>query len=287
MTLTIQKLDQLPSNIQVVDANGYPTTAFVFYLLKMFKKALVDNQNMSALLAEIDAIELGAGLQSGGTYSPDLTSHYLSTASSLFVADILLDMALNYLQIETNAIESGAGLNSDGTYSADALSHYISTALSLKSADSLIDAQLFSTQSELNTAESGAGLNTDGTYTADATTNYLTTATSLKDADKKLDTQIYATAQRMVSITTNYTALIGNYSLLADATAGAITVTLPLASTATTFIIGITKTDATANAVSIVPSGTDLICGSTSQSLLFQNEVYNFISDGTNWQLAN
>ena len=102
-----------------------------------------------------------------------------------------------------------------------------------------------------------------------------------------LATQINAVTQRISSIVVNYTVPVGNYSILADATAGAITVTLPLSSTATTYIVGITKTDSSVNTVTIVRSGTDLICGATSQTLLYQNEVLNFISDGTNWQLAN
>lgn len=102
-----------------------------------------------------------------------------------------------------------------------------------------------------------------------------------------LATQINAVTQRISSIVANYTVPVGNYSVLANATSGAIIVTLPLASTATTYIIGITKTDSSANIVTIQRSGSDLICGSTSQTLLYQNEVLNFISDGTNWQLAN
>lgn len=182
---------------------------------------------------------------------------------------------------------SGSGLNADGTYSADATTHYLISATSLKDADKKLDAQLFLTQSEVNTVEAGAGLNTDGTYSADTSSHYITTATSLHNADSLLDAQLYANINRLVSITANYTVLVGNYSIMANATAGAITVTLPLASTATALTVGITKTDTTANTVNIIRSGTDLICGATSQSLLFQNEVFNFVSDGTNWQLAN
>lgn len=232
-------LDQLPSNMAIVDERGYPNQAFVFYLLRMFKKAQNDVLNFEALQKEIDDTQAGAGLQADGTYSPDLTANYISTASSLFVADTLLDIALNYLQIEVNNVETGAGLNMDGTYTADALSHYISTALSLKNADSLIDAKL------------------------------------------------YDIIQRVVSITTDYTALVGNYSIIADATAGSIVVTLPLASTATAFTVGVTKKDTTVNTVTIQRSGTDLIAGETSHVLLYDKEVFNFISDGTNWQLAN
>jgi hypothetical protein len=239
MTVLNTKLDQLPSNIQIVNSNGFPTTAFVFYLLKMFQKSQSDNQNFSSLLAEINAVETGAGLSADGTYVPDLTSHYISTASSLFIADILIDMAIHNLQTEVNSIEDGAGLNMDGTYSPN------------------------------------------------TTSNYLSASTSLYNADMLLDSKLYSVVNRIISINTNYMALVGNYSIIADATSGTITVTLPLASTATSLIIGITKTDTTVNAVNIIRSGADLICGSTSQSLLYQNEVLNFISDGTNWQLAN
>jgi len=133
-----------------------------------------------------------------------------------------------------------------------------------------------------------AGLNSsDGTYIVSTLAHYINVATDLFNADTILDQKIYELAQRIVTITTNYTALVGNYSIIADATSGAITITLPLANTATSFIIGITKKDISANSVTITRSGSDLICGSISQTLLYENEVLNFISDGTNWQLAN
>lgn len=232
-------LDQLPSNLAIVDNRGFPTQAFVFYLLKMFKKAQNDVLNFESLQKEIDDTQTGAGLQTDGTYSSDLTANYIAAASSLFTADILLDLALHYLQIEVNNVEDGAGLNLDGTYTPDTLANYISTAI------------------------------------------------SLKDADSKLDSKLYDIIQRVVTITANYTALVGNYSIFADATAGSITVTLPAASTATAFIIGVTKIDASANSVIITGTGTDTIAGEVSQSLLYDAEVLNFVSDGTNWQLAN
>jgi hypothetical protein len=96
-----------------------------------------------------------------------------------------------------------------------------------------------------------------------------------------------ASNRNLVSVSINYTVPTGNYSVIVDATSGAITITLPLASTDTSYIVGVTKKDVSANSVTIVRSGTDLICGSVSQTLLYQNEVLNFISDGANWQLAN
>ena len=47
--------------------------------------------DISNLQTVVNAIEAGAGLSSAGTYSPDLTADYISTASSLKNADSLLD----------------------------------------------------------------------------------------------------------------------------------------------------------------------------------------------------
>ena len=112
--------------------------------------------DISNLQTEVNAIEAGAGLSSAGTYSPDLTADYISTASSLKNADSLLDdqikinadaisgsaTNISNLQTEVNAIEAGAGLSSTGAYSPDLTADYISTASSLKNADSLLDDQI-------------------------------------------------------------------------------------------------------------------------------------------------
>lgn len=133
----------------------------------------------------------------------------------------------------------------------------------------------------------GSGLDYNGDYTPNGSAHYISTATDLNNADVLLDSKLYDVIQRVVSITGNYTALVGNYSILADATGGSITVTLPLASTATAYIIGITKLDTSTNTITIARSGIDTIIGDTSQTLLYDKEVLNLISDGTNWQLAN
>jgi len=92
---------------------------------------------------------------------------------------------------------------------------------------------------------------------------------------------------QVIAITSNYTVPSRNYSVFADATSGAITVTLPLAVKSKGHIIGTSKTDTTSNTVTIQRSGTDLIVGEVSHDLIVDGEVLNFISDGTNWQLAN
>lgn len=143
MAIIKTTLDPLPSNIQIVNDNGYPTPAFVFYLLKILKRSENDVLNLQALSKEIDNTQLGAGLSTDGSYKADLTAHYISSSTSLFVADTLLDMGLNYLQIEVNAIQTGAGLAANGSYIADSTTHYLSLATSLKNADNKLDVELF------------------------------------------------------------------------------------------------------------------------------------------------
>lgn len=94
-------------------------------------------------------------------------------------------------------------------------------------------------------------------------------------------------SQKVVTVTSSYTAMVGNYSILADATGGNIVITLPLASTAKSYSIGVTKLDASANTVTLARSGPDLIIGETSQVLSYDAEVINVISDGSNWQLVS
>lgn len=98
---------------------------------------------------------------------------------------------------------------------------------------------------------------------------------------------LLARIQKTASITSSFNVPIGNYSVLADATAGLIIVTLPLAADSKSFIIGTTKIDSSTNIVRIQRSGSDLIAGETSHDILFEEEVLNFISEGTNWELVN
>lgn len=112
--------------------------------------------NTVVLQGEIDQIESSAGLGTDGTYSAPVGSNYLSGATTLKSADVLLDT-----QIKANA---------------DAISSAQSDLTAL--------------QAEVNAAELGAGLNTDGTYTAPSGTTYLGAATSLKNADVILDNEI-------------------------------------------------------------------------------------------------
>lgn len=82
-----------------------------------------------------------------------------------------------------------------------------------------------------------------------------------------------------------YVVLPTDHILLVDATAGAITISLPLAS-AGTRRIEIKKIDASANIVTVTPAGADLIDGEAFQELLFEDEAFPIVSDGvTDWSV--
>lgn len=93
--------------------------------------------------------------------------------------------------------------------------------------------------------------------------------------------------QKIVNVTADYTAPLGNYSIIADATSGVMTVTLPPADEAYGFSYGVTKKDTSANDVIIQGNGADTIVGEVSQTLEVDGEVINVISDGNNWEILN
>lgn len=83
-----------------------------------------------------------------------------------------------------------------------------------------------------------------------------------------------------------FTVALGDYAkeILCNAAGGAITANLPAAATAGAgFTVGIMKTDATANAVTIDGSGTETINGSTTYAITSQYQVVTIRSDGSNW----
>lgn len=79
-------------------------------------------------------------------------------------------------------------------------------------------------------------------------------------------------------------------TVLVDATSGDINITLPSPSQCfndnRSFSIAIHKIDTTANVVTILPNDSESVVGETSQTLELDGEIYNFITDGTNWYLG-
>ncbi len=117
----------------------------------------VTKNTLTSLQTELDSAETGAGLGTGGTYSAQVGAAYISTATSLFNADVKLDAQVK--------------INEDG------LSQEVSDRTN---ADSLL-------QTELDATQLSIGLGTDGTYTAPAS-NYLGGSSSVVIALGALDT---------------------------------------------------------------------------------------------------
>lgn len=78
--------------------------------------------------------------------------------------------------------------------------------------------------------------------------------------------------------------------VLVDATSSDKLITLPQASEAYTNerskAVAITKVDTTSNKVVIQTTDGALVVGETTQELLYDGEVLNFVTDGSNWYLG-
>lgn len=71
--------------------------------------------------------------------------------------------------------------------------------------------------------------------------------------------------------------------VLVDATAGAVTMTLPLAASVPGRVFAVKKVDASGNAVTVDGNGSETIDGATTQALSAQYDVLTVASDGTEW----
>lgn len=89
---------------------------------------------------------------------------------------------------------------------------------------------------------------------------------------------------RLNTVTAAETATTIDEVLSVNCTSGAVTVTLPSAREAKGLILMVTKTDATTNAVTITPDGSDTIGSAATWTLAVQNESVILIGNGTsNW----
>ena len=152
---------------------------------------------LSGLQTELDNTQGGAGLGTGGSYSADGTADYISTATSLFNADQLLDdqlktvtdglatevsdrtTAVSTLQSEVDGTQVGAGLGTDGAYTAPA-SNYLGGSSSIVNGMSALDTAIKSNEDDIAqevsdraaaiSAEQTARSNADSTLTTNLAT---------------------------------------------------------------------------------------------------------------------
>ena len=89
--------------------------------------------------------------------------------------------------------------------------------------------------------------------------------------------------QSVRSPTTAYTATLADETLLCNATGGAFSVSLPTSVGIKGKRYTVKKTDASANAVTVDPSGAQTIDGAATHGLPAQWDSVTIISDGANW----
>jgi hypothetical protein len=90
---------------------------------------------------------------------------------------------------------------------------------------------------------------------------------------------------RTQTITADATLQLASPCVLANATSGAIIVTLPLVNIAKDFAYFIKKIDSSVNTVTIVTPDTAKIDGADSRIITVQYAVIMLASDGSNWHL--
>lgn len=90
-----------------------------------------------------------------------------------------------------------------------------------------------------------------------------------------------------VVVTGNTTLTAEHRTVLVDASAAAITITLPPAANHPSKRYEVKKLDASANAVTIVPSGTETIDGAANLDSATQGDSVVLKSDGTNWRIVS
>lgn len=192
------------------------------------------------LQTELDATQAGAGLGVDGTYTADVLTNYVTTATDLANADKLLDSqiksnadATTTLDTRVATIETATGgkigdLTILTTFSKDTLvgainevGATINTELTNRTtADTTLQINIDTESTDRTTADTNLDTRIDNintatgitadVYTADVNTNYLATATDLMNADKVLDTTIKANSNDLAATTTtNGTNLIG------------------------------------------------------------------------------
>jgi len=85
------------------------------------------------------------------------------------------------------------------------------------------------------------------------------------------------------TVTANTTALLTDGMILADATSGPITVSLPAASEAFEQEFTVKKIDATLSSVILDPDGSETIDGNTTITTTTQYTSFTIKSDGVTW----
>jgi hypothetical protein len=108
---------------------------------------------------------------------------------------------------------------------------------------------------------------------------------ALSDAFRTHALQLnWATAYDTINVSSAETAFAD--LVLADASGGGFTLTLPEAGFWNDRVLRIKKTDATGNTVTVATAGSETIDGAASVAISTQYHCRQFMSDGLNWHIV-
>jgi len=187
-----------------------------------------------------------------------------------------------------NNIIEGSGLDDNGNYIVPDGSNFLDDTESLYDAILTLDTDI---AIFINNIIAGVGLDDDGNYIPRDDSNYLNDSETIYQDSTILDGAIFDHTRELVITSTADTSLSAySQTQLCDATSGEIDITLPNPSLCfsdnRSLRFAIHKIDISENAVNVLPFGSELIVGEASQTLDIDGEIYNFITDGTNWYLG-
>ena len=89
----------------------------------------------------------------------------------------------------------------------------------------------------------------------------------------------------VTTVTGAYVVTAADYSILGDATGGALSVTLPPSASSDRRVLQVKKIDASANAVTVDGYESELVEDAATQALTLQGENLMLVCDGTQWRV--
>ncbi len=190
------------------------------------------NNATGGALAELDATQEGAGLDTDGSYIVPVGSNYLDLTTSLASADLALDISLGNTSDLLDTSLSSLGLNVDASRPVYTATNYITDLQSHHDAIGTLDQSIFDVATSLSNTQTdvgnistqlsnvvtGAGLDGDGTYAPPLASNYINIATSLFNADTILDGQIKSVSDNLDAEILRATGVEGGLQLELDNT---------------------------------------------------------------------
>ena len=173
--------------------------------------ALVDS--IGDVQAELDTVELAAGLNTDGTYTAPADTTYLGAATSLKTADVALDTAIAAEVARATGVEAAlsSALANEAQLRADAdtnlqtqITEWVNVQLTNNATADLAEqaariAGDSALQSELDATQAAIGLDTDGNIIPITGTNYLDGVTTVFGGAFVLDTQIKVVADALAA----------------------------------------------------------------------------------------